>query len=757
MPGVTPDTSYLPDNPMGYAAPEELVQQRLLAKSLYGRGIGDITGYPGTVAVSPFQAIGGLLQQYAGQQKLKQAAQEERQRQAGAVTNMPIAGGEGGQMGPLSMAPPQGGAALGYSSNPIVEQQIKPTIRKLEGNLNYDQLGPAVVDRATGMEHHAIGPYGIMDYNVGPWSKEVLGVALTPEQFRSSPQAQEAVASAKLGQYAQQYGVEGAGRAWLGGPGNANNPNAVDPVTGMTTGRYGAALASNAKGLPAGAVPPPAAAQLSATMPPGATQTGAGGPLAMAAPRGAVPLGNPAVGPVAEQGGQPIGPVPLVPRVSRQQFELSTMLGSPEQRAQVGNMYYGQNQPIAAQGFGGQWVIDPRGQMPPRFIPTPQGMPVEAGGAKATLPYYYNSSGQLTLPPGMETIFRGVTGAGGAAPNGGQPPSQQPSGPRSEAVPSGGASPAQVASLETGTTSDAVPPGVSSGATGGPLSALPPQGNVPPVQMAQAGGGGGFLSDLAAFGRQQEILKEHGVAGAKEAAGSAQKFADDLSTQATVRAGEMAGLKQLSELLSSPNVIQGFGKDFRLNMAKAWSYLTGSPLATTEAAQTDLVEKLTKDFNLDALKARLGGLGQIRIFEGNMINAAFANRDNMPLANQYLVRYAMLTNQRVMAAADLIDKYRDPNTGAVDPLIRNKITKFYNDTDVMPIQEQLQWGQKLGIKPTKDILERAKEQGIDVAPYVNVQEQQGGPLSAPPPNSELQRALQERQQRQQQKQPQIPD
>jgi hypothetical protein len=77
-----------------------------------------------------------------------------------------------------------------------------------------------------------------MEANVGPWTQEVLGRPMTGDEFLASPEAQDAVFDAKFGQYVQKYGPEGAARAWLGGPGNINNPGAKD-VFGTTVGSYG--------------------------------------------------------------------------------------------------------------------------------------------------------------------------------------------------------------------------------------------------------------------------------------------------------------------------------------------------------------------------------------------------------------------------------------------------------------------------------------------------------------------------------------
>jgi hypothetical protein len=52
----------------------------------------------------------------------------------------------------------------------------------------------------------AIGKYQVMYYNVGPWTLQALGRSLSPQEFRNSPQAQDAVARWRLGSLVAQYG-----------------------------------------------------------------------------------------------------------------------------------------------------------------------------------------------------------------------------------------------------------------------------------------------------------------------------------------------------------------------------------------------------------------------------------------------------------------------------------------------------------------------------------------------------------------------
>lgn len=104
-------------------------------------------------------------------------------------------------------------------------------IAGIESGGNYGILGPA-----TKSGDRAYGKYQIMGSNIGPWTKEVLGAPMTPEEFKNNPQAQDAVFTAKFNQYVEKYGPEGAARAWFAGPKGMNNPNASDG--NMTVAQY---------------------------------------------------------------------------------------------------------------------------------------------------------------------------------------------------------------------------------------------------------------------------------------------------------------------------------------------------------------------------------------------------------------------------------------------------------------------------------------------------------------------------------------
>lgn len=139
-----------------------------------------------------------------------------------------------------------------WDADPVAgsPQQGKPNyadaIASIEsaGSGGYRAVGPA-----TSSGDRALGRYQIMSANIRPWSKEVLGHEVTPSEFMSDPQLQDAIFQGKFGQYVNKYGPEGAAKAWFAGEAGMKNPNARDSL-GTTVSAY-ADKFNKAAGLPA--------------------------------------------------------------------------------------------------------------------------------------------------------------------------------------------------------------------------------------------------------------------------------------------------------------------------------------------------------------------------------------------------------------------------------------------------------------------------------------------------------------------------
>lgn len=95
--------------------------------------------------------------------------------------------------------------------------------------------------RAVGPSTHggdrALGRYQVMSSNVGPWSREILGHEISPQEFMANTQLQDQIFEGKFGQYVNKYGPGGAARAWFAGEGGMNDLGRRD-VLGTSVADY---------------------------------------------------------------------------------------------------------------------------------------------------------------------------------------------------------------------------------------------------------------------------------------------------------------------------------------------------------------------------------------------------------------------------------------------------------------------------------------------------------------------------------------
>ncbi|TAJ89738.1 hypothetical protein [Reyranella sp.] len=154
---------------------------------------------------------------------------------------------------PIGPAPGGAPAAAPAGAPGDVVARAGGAISGIESGGRYDAVGPD-----TGKGQRAYGKYQVMDFNIGPWTQEVFGKPMTPQEFLANPQAQDAVFNHKFGQYVKQYGgPEQAARVWFGGPGGLTNPGAKD-VLGTSVDSYaekfnaGFGAAPQVAGAPAG-------------------------------------------------------------------------------------------------------------------------------------------------------------------------------------------------------------------------------------------------------------------------------------------------------------------------------------------------------------------------------------------------------------------------------------------------------------------------------------------------------------------------
>jgi len=118
------------------------------------------------------------------------------------------------------------------ATKPQASNDYGGAIAGIESGGKYDALGPS-----TRTGDRAYGKYQVMGANIPEWTQAALGKQMTPQEFLTNPDAQEAVFKQRFGQYVDKYGPEGAAKAWFAGEKGMKNPNARD-ILGTTVQGY---------------------------------------------------------------------------------------------------------------------------------------------------------------------------------------------------------------------------------------------------------------------------------------------------------------------------------------------------------------------------------------------------------------------------------------------------------------------------------------------------------------------------------------
>lgn len=240
--------------------PEEIAREREIADKL-GAQAGDTSpvGHWLQGAARVADAVGSI----AAENRASTAEKQNIEQDKAALTSL-LGGGSSIPPSTANVA-----SALGQGGQPEMNYA-----QNSSSGMNSYRDAIASIESAGSGDYSAIGPthpklgrplgrYQIMESNIPAWSQEVLGRAVTPDEFMANPQLQDAIFDGKFGQYVQKFGLEGAVQAWLGGPGGVGKTDRTDSL-GTSIGEYGqkfnAALGGGQSGYsapstPAGATP----------------------------------------------------------------------------------------------------------------------------------------------------------------------------------------------------------------------------------------------------------------------------------------------------------------------------------------------------------------------------------------------------------------------------------------------------------------------------------------------------------------------
>lgn len=661
------ENANLLSTPEGYATPDQIKSTYEYAKALMSGNLQQpVHHWTQGVSNMVSALVGGNLDYKAAQQ----------QNEANAVR----AG---------RMLPSVSGSATSFSEGPSsagsknAGGDAGSAIAGIESGGDYASLGPT-----TKTGDRAYGKYQVMGANIPEWTQATLGKSMTPEEFLKNPQAQDAVFKTKFGEYTNKYGPEGAAKAWFAGEKGMNNPNAKDQL-GTTVDSYGKKFMSAY--APDGAPANPAVTAISSALrgEPAGTQVAAG--------KAPAPTTSPMVMPNGQ--GQPlIDPALVQRRPQYNEGQMRGILSDPtiSEQAKLGLLqaYQQQDQPISMAYPGGTVLIDPRDPRRQQFIPEGHWGKTKLGDMEKDNFLVPNANGSISQPPpppvapGPRSDATPPAATPSAAPQGGPTPTAASVQAAAQNVPAAPASPSeapmaapvQVASLDP--TAGIAPAPEKPGSTpkGAGYEHFNPESgkiekvsddakvaeaatpNNPLAKWAQASLPGGLsLNNFSAqdtddYARKKAFDIKNAVdeEAQKKGVDFATKKYDTLSTQAQSARKQMPNLDYALALMNDPNFYSGLGA----NEVTAWKQLKaafpsvfgeGSALA---AAPNEVFNKVISGSILDNMRTALGGLGQVRLAEIDLLKKANASTQNTPAANRALLELS----KRAVTSLDHIDE-----------------------------------------------------------------------------------------------------
>ena len=144
-------------------------------------------------------------------------------------------------------------------------ERYAQAIRNLEsrGSGDYSALGPP-----TEKGDRAYGAYQVMGSNIPSWTKDVIGQALTPDQFLANDDVQDAVFRAQFGKSLEKYGNPyDAASVWFTGRPRGSASGASADILGTDGNQYDINFRNELRGLPQQAPANKGATQMLPMMP----------------------------------------------------------------------------------------------------------------------------------------------------------------------------------------------------------------------------------------------------------------------------------------------------------------------------------------------------------------------------------------------------------------------------------------------------------------------------------------------------------
>lgn len=668
-----------------FVTPGQIKAQRDMAEALYKGAVGPPTPIKLGEYLSPWEIPSAAVRGYLGASGIEKAGQQERGSEIGGQRALP--GAPGG---------PAGRTRVGGDDDTDPEGRA---LSSLESGGDYEALGPIIAHGSMAGDR-AYGKYQVMGANIPKWTQKFLGHAMTPGQFLKDHDAQEVVRKGQMAEYTQQFGPEGAARAWLGGPGGVNHPERADQL-GTTIGQYGknfmARLASNAPVTPdtgpqamayaAGEDPNAKPAIEPPGSPGSAYKALMGGDVTKVA--GGPRAGGGHAGPTGAGGepGIPAGAVQPRIHMSREQFDRAMLSADPAMKAWLMEQFYSQHAPVPIVGpygipgysleSGEQYFYPPAPTWVDEEDKTKTG-PLE-DERRRKVPYF---TGVPTKPGEIPTITRG----GPPEPAPAAPAPVAPTPPAPAVKPLDLSTPKKGSEIEGATKVASLEPGAVPGSTmtdagpgGGPLAVKPPEGataalspdakiiptEAPPEPTAAPTkvAGAGDLRGMTVPERLEKALeyeteKERRT---KEAEFSTKQLSEygDASNRL------MQSTNRLNQQINDSEAFIDSGLPVFGPYSKAkqdyWYKLkaaAGNKDAMNRISATEAFGKNVASEILSEMKTQLEKMGQVRIAEIDLLTRAMASTDNTPQSNKAILFVLKKITDQVRTISQTTEQYR---------------------------------------------------------------------------------------------------
>ncbi len=200
---------------------DDLKRQREVAKALLARGI----GAPRNVGEG-LSALGNAIAFRIAKNKLEKG-ETARETESQGIFDDLIGGGSSSSMPTPGAAGEIAATAPGTGTGGGDMQAYRDAIASIEsaGSGDYQAVGPTHSKLG-----RALGRYQVMEANIGPWSQEALGKAISSDEFLANPELQDRIFDHKFKGYVDQFGPEGAAQAWFAGPGGVGKGDRKDSL-----------------------------------------------------------------------------------------------------------------------------------------------------------------------------------------------------------------------------------------------------------------------------------------------------------------------------------------------------------------------------------------------------------------------------------------------------------------------------------------------------------------------------------------------